>query len=316
MVEGLNMSLWKIADHFLDWKTQSYHLGLWAWGYETRSRELVDNYRPRAVGRWCRLEFEEGRRVFGGPEARAGEPLGDLVSGSPIRGAHDGKFLSWWRDALGETVAANDGNPVDVLVDYSSMPRTFYGQVLVEACRNPGLIRSCTFAYTPGRHAQGYNGSSEIRGLRSVIGTEGANINDTQPGLVLGLGFDGILAESLIELYQIDHFSGVYADPGTTTDAVARALRDNKRILDRAEIVETAPFWSVNTALSAFLDICRWYLDRRSVMLVPLGPKPHVLSAILASLTDHRIALRHVLTRSEMIEVEPAGAPIATRIEF
>lgn len=307
-----------VTDQFPDWRRPSYDLGLWAWGYETRSLHVVKEHRPVHVKKWYRLEFEEYRDMLSGPDRGSNSSrlsIGELASGAPISRRLDGQFLRWLKSTLVD-MAKLKSAPIDIVVDYSSMPRTFYGQILVQAYRNPRLVRSCTFVYTPGQHAHGFESSHSLEGLRSIIGTEGVNADDTQPAAVLGLGYDGTLAHSTIELFQIDHFSALYADPGTTEDAIARALGNNRPVIRRCEILESAPYWSVNDAKDRFLDMCNWYMGRRSVMLIPMGPKPHVLGSILAAAENPRVALRHVLTRSTPVDVLPAGEPVATRVEF
>src|SRR5205085_2187925 len=127
------------------------------------------------------------------------------------------------------------GRPISVFVDVSSMPRAVYGPLLVEACRDSaGMVSEIVFAYVPGEHRGAISGHQQLDGLRAIAGLEGASCHDGDPALVLGLGYDGVLAETVVDLFQLEHVSCMYADPGATAAGAQRCKDENALLISRA----------------------------------------------------------------------------------
>lgn len=284
-----------------------YDLAVWAAGYEARSAWLISSvFRPNAVSRWMRVEFREDRLVHSAPHTLSID-LGELVGGMPGHRSWDGLWAKEWGRLLRDSSAAA-GRRLKVFCDYSSMPRTVYGTLVssaLVACRE--AVESLTMAYVPGIHGVGVDGSHIIEGMRALIGTEGKSSQDQSPAFIIGLGYDGCLAESIVELFQVATYGCVYADPGVHTDSVARVLAANANVLRRAEVVATASAWSISDCAGAYDRIRGWYRGR-DVVLVPLGPKPHVLASIVAALEDRSLALRF----PQMSEVTPVQVTVAS----
>lgn len=318
MVEGLDVGL-RIHDEDRDWSARKYDVGIWGCGYEKRAKWLITHAPPEQVDRWFRVEWAEHRDKHSGPLNLAElSDVGEIACGEPIPRDWDGKFLKWWRTTI-EEHRFRAARPLSVFVDYSSMPRTIYGQIVLDLVRRPGLIREVVLAYVPGKYLSSLDGTRRLDGLRAIIGTEGRRFDSVPPAAVMSLGYDGSLARAVIDLFQIDHFASVYASPGSTPDSEAIALGVNRDLILRSEVVGHAPLRSVGAAQELLLDVCGWYLERRSVMLVALGPKPHVLASILAALTNPKIALRWVRTRrpTTAVEVEATGEPpCITRLSY
>lgn len=316
MVERLVQAIPSIIDHDVEWGSHHYDIGMWWSGYEQRSTWLVDHARPRNVDQWFRVEPKEDRDKHAGP-ANLQHDLGKLACDGPVPRNWDGMFLLWWR-ALVDDTYAKLGRPLTIFCDYSSMPRALYGQVVLEASRQPQKFKSLHLAYVPGKHAEGVDGSRRLDGLRSLIGTEGTPAQQQPPAAVVGLGYDGSLAQAAVDLFQLDHFACFYAGPGTTPDAERRATECNATLVQQCEVLKRVPATSVASAFDCVLSLCHWYLSRRNVMLIPLGPKPHVLGSVLACAYDTRIALRWILTkRVRAIDVTATGdVPVVAKIAW
>jgi hypothetical protein len=316
MVERLEQAIPQILDHDPEWRKRRYDVAVWWCGYEQRSTWLVDHARPTDVAEWFRLEPKEDRDKYAAP-SNLKHQLGSLACDQPVPRNWDGLFLRWWRSLVDQKYA-KARRPLSIFCDYSSMPRALYGQLVLEATRQPHKFESLTLAYVPGKHGDGVDGSRRLDGLRSLIGTEGTPAQQQPPAAVVGLGYDGSLAQAAMDLFQFDHFSCFYAGPGTTTDAESRALQCNATLVQQCEVLKRVPATSVADAFDCVLSLCHWYLARRNVMLIPLGPKPHVLASILASAYDPRIALRWVLTkRVRAVDVTPTGKPaVVSRVTW
>ena len=299
-----------------DLATTAFDIGVWAAGYEKRSAWLISSrYRPLSVADWIRIEFEEDRAAHSAQET-LGVKVGRLPNGGPGKRDWDGDWLSTWLRELRSAREKRD-RTIDVFVDYSSMPRTVYG-TLVMACMRSGYVRSLTLSYTPGDHAPEVNGSRRLDGLRPLVGLEGLPRHDREPAFVIGLGYDGCLSRALVEVFQIGHFSVLYGDPSVVDGGVERARRVNEALLDRAERVATAPAWSIGGSYLATKALCDWYLPRRDVVVIALGPKPHVIGTLLVSMLNPQVGFRWIKTgqsRPVEVTVPDSAVPFVSRLE-
>ena len=288
-IEGLQLRI----DHIsaADAASVSYDLGVWAAGYEARSSWLIQStYKPVHVGDWLRVEFIENRDAHSAPNTLSLR-FGTLLGGAPGHRNWDGHWFQEWEHVISQA-SEQHGRAIRIFCDYSSMPRTVYGTLLSCAIKTlRSRVESITLSYVPGVHADNVNGSRTIEGLRSLIGTEGRTTRDQTPAFVFGLGYDGLLTETVIELYQVGSFGCVYASPGVYPNSIERAVTAHAHVLSRAEIVATAPAWDIEEAALAFDRVRSWFFGR-DVLLVPMGAKPHVVASILIALADEALALR------------------------
>lgn len=302
-----------------DLRSMSFDLGFWAAGYESRSSYIVrSEFKPQIPeDQWIRVEFAEDREAAFGHDAR-GLGLGTPLGGGPQKRSWDTN----WRSLFERTIRAQAdalGRRVRVFCDYSSMPRTVYGSILVSSLQmHEDLIELLTLAYVPGVHEPDINGCCQLNGLRTILGLEGHSATDQSPALVLGLGYDGALAEALVDIYQFDRFS-VFAAGAPDSMTLARCLHENRSVTKRAEFVEFVPLADTLATMESIDRQCRWYRDRRDVILVCLGPKPVVLASILIALLNPRIAFRCLRTgpsRPAEVQVLRGTAPLLTTLTF
>lgn len=298
--------------------SSEYDIAVWAAGYEARSCWLIQSrFKPIAVRRWWKIEFVEHRTVHDGAAA-LGVECGDVLGGKPGRRNHDGYWATQWSKTI-SAAFRSARRPINIFVDYSSMPRAVYGSLLVEAFLHlADKINSITFAYVPGIHTAEMNGSRGVQGLRGLIGTDGS-FSHQETAFIIGLGYDGILSETIIELFHVTHFSCMYAAPGVSDDGADRVLAVNSSLLSRAELVATAPAWSVEHAVHEVDRLCDWYMDQRDVLLVPVGPKPHVMACILTAIMRDDVGFRFpdsAFLRPSPVRVAERAVPYLTRITF
>lgn len=296
-----------------------FELGIWAAGFEDRSHWLVSSvFCPKEVHEWHRVEFLEHRNAHSAQEALCLKH-GNLLGAKAASAVDDGHWLLVWRKLLSESFR-RFGRPLRLFVDYSSMPRTVYGTLLVESMRGSrALIDSIVMAYVPGDHGSDIEGSRVVEGLRGLVGTEGASNRDGSAAFIMGLGYDGALAEAVVDLFQVSHYSCFYGDPGVLPNSVERVLVANAELIEGSDIVETAAAYSIASAMGAVMRLHRWYAGRRDVLVVPLGPKPHVVGALLAAALDSSIGFRFpngAIVNPVQVVVKEGTVPFVSKISF
>ena len=297
-----------------------FDVGVWAAGYEQRAGWFIQSkLAPAGVERWYRAEFLENDQSLDGPRNRAVE-IGEPFGGAPGHTEHDGHWIEVWNSVIDHHFRT-DHAPVDILIDYSSMPRTVYGTALVEACgRSRHKVRSITFVYVPGVHGADIDGARRLVGLRSLIGLEGApSMVGRDVAVVLGIGYEGTLAEALIDTFEIDKFSCFVGGKGSKSKSLQRSLDANVSVTRLAERVLATPIRSVAQTMSVIQKLCSWYAGRKTTMLVPIGPKSHVLSAMLVALESREVGFRWprtLRTRPTQVGVGSKPKLCVTRVEF
>jgi len=297
---------------------ENFDVGIWAAGYEARSSWLIrSKFKPKNVNKWYRVEFEEHRDALHAPETLK-VSVGELVGGKSGKRYWDGYWRKQWQKLLSEKYLEFD-RKIKLFIDYSSMPRTVYGTLLIEALRGSSkFVDSIVVAYVPGIYRQDWDGSRRLLNLRALIGLEGQKEDYLRrAAFIIGLGYDGLLAESVLDLYQVERYSCFLAEPGVTRDAGNRSRRVNEHVLSSSELIGTANVRSVNQTFHTILKLCSWYLDRWAVVLVPIGPKTHVLAAITAAVERPEIAFRWITTSWERpieVTVSRHAVPCVTRI--
>lgn len=296
----------------------NYDLGVWTAGYESRASWLIESvYKPVHVRKWYRVEFLEDRGAYSAPQ-NLGLGLGEPVGGTPGSRASARHWLEGWRMAARETWK---GRPLRLFLDISSMPRTVFGSLLFLILRNHiAPVESVTIAYVPGEYSDPYAGSRQFSGLCSLVGTEGVGtLLRGDPAFVLSLGFDGPLAETIVEIYQVGRFSSLLAFPGVSHFAEEEAVRVNRSILERSEHVAVASARDAEAAFWQLDSLVDWYRGVRDVVLVPMGPKVHVVASILLALSDQAVILRGIRgsnVRPVEVTVAPDAEPVFFRIVF
>ena len=187
---------------------EAYDLGVWLAGYEARSRWLVESeFWPNTLdeGKILRVELQEDREVLSGPRTRSNAP-GRLLNRRPGKRNWDGYWRKCWHDLL-SSHAKKKMSAVDLFIDISSMPRLIYGALLIEAYHSFNLLNSITLAYVPGCHTDKVGGAHQLDSLQPLTGLEGQSNHDGDTALILGVGFDGSLAEAVVDLFQLDHYA-------------------------------------------------------------------------------------------------------------
>ncbi|MBN1655871.1 MAG: hypothetical protein JXA30_19045 [Deltaproteobacteria bacterium] len=298
-----------------------YDLGCWFCGYEERSPWLINStFRPIAVEKWIRVEVLEDRNQhWASRNLKNGLELGSLLGSRPAKRNWDGHWRMQWRELISDEFKRRDYG-LKIFIDISSMPRAIYGTLLIESCRTLlGKVSDIVLAYVPGIYRDRLSGRQQLDGLRGLAGLEGRSRYDAEPALLLGLGYDGVLADTVVDLFQIEHFSCFYSDPGVNEESAERCRTENNELLQHAELVEPASIRDITTTIRAINRLASWYVHQRDIILLPIGPKLQVAASIIAAIQEPRLGfrcLRTSVTRAIDVGVESGTIPIYAHISL
>jgi hypothetical protein len=137
---------------------------------------------------------------------------------------------------------------------------------------------------------------------------------------VFGLGYDDVGNAALVERLEADEFVCYWASPGyagywNVPDPGDHVESINHAIIERARYWFAAAWDDVPTVFRELSKISNEVAGSRKVVIVPVGPKPHILAAGLAAEPHGHVAVLapHLGgggIRGEVPRVEAAG-PVA-----
>jgi hypothetical protein len=291
----------------------TYDVGVFASGYEERAAHVARVLRrdriqaPVVIGfrQMSQHPQREANRIYF-EEAWGGEKL--------EMGAEEDEQLY----ALLRALVDRGKSEIRVIIDYSSMSRMWYAAVLNWArywARADKVYLD--FVYAVGDHRDQV--LPRVTGdVIPIPGCEGLGTQLSRAVGVFGLGFDGVATLSVLDMLEPDIAYGYLAAPGAFPNYPARAREENAEfILKHSRETLELPLQSVERTFSHLAELVAPHLGEDDVSLIPMGPKPHVLAAILLAMRFERISCLRVGIRRHRTEaVGTSGELVSTRVEF
>lgn len=210
---------------------------------------------------------------------------------------------------------ANDESTKSILVDYSSMPRSWFSEIL-------NIIKAFSdktdfvvdLVYSVGSHEQSI--SNRQLGEPSVLpGCEAVSVLNKRTVAVFGLGFDGGAPACLYDKVEPDKTFGLVADPGGVQDYAERAIRENSFFIrNHVDGVAKASLFSVQQCHNVLREILLPYQHDSAIVLIPFGPKPHALALIIKAMNDPHSVCLYASTGISNNSVYATGDYVLTRL--
>ena len=135
---------------------------------------------------------------------------------------------------------------------------------------------------------------------------------------IFGLGFDGASTLSVLDKLQPKTVYTYMASPGAFKDYPKRARKQNDVLINQLSDANlNLPLENVERVFSYLAELALPHRAKADITIVPMGPKPHVLAAILLCMRFQEIVcLRVSGTREEVERVGTTGKLVASRIVF
>lgn len=301
-------------------KLERFNLTIFSSGHEERCVDLLQLLRRERLGSVHVLEF-------------------DVTGDSELREQHNkvfqkagGEICVLPRDDetklfdLLRSIDLPDGGRV--LIDYSSMPRTWVNSVINFFKFSRHLRKlDLYFSYTVGNHVDAESfpdypvSDYRVTSIECLSTLEGAAVRQRKTTAFVGLGFDWVSPFAVLETVEPDEVICFHANPGAFPHYGLIALQKNKQFLDEyaKEKVISLPLRSVETVYRSLGEWISPIRSTRNVLLVPLGPKPHILGAILLANTFQDLTcLRIKGGRNQPLRVKAAAFAdvVVTRVEL
>lgn len=207
---------------------------------------------------------------------------------------------------------SSTSSDVEVHIDYSSMPRSWYC-ALFKAAHKHLRKRDKLFMW--------YSGGAYEGEAFPTAGVSDISLFSGKPTItpkvrthIFGLGFDRIRASAIFRVLDPQNLVCFYGEPGVKHEYVERVRSDNRDLFSAARYEFSVPVDNFPEAFSRIADMTREFARQGDVILIPDGPKPLVLaSSLIPDFFDQRgIVSLHVRRRkdqdSPVLNVNASGS--------
>ena len=210
-----------------------------------------------------------------------------------------------------------------LLVDYSSMSKRWYNGILnwaefavKDADKSDGEELQIDFAYSVGGYQEEF-GPLQIGRIAPLPNRAAIQHSHKESVSVFGLGFDNLVAESIHDQIEPDEVYAFVASPGASDDDKDKVLQKNEffiRDYTKGKVIEL-PLRDVVQTAALLTEVVVPHLQHSSVLLIPLGPKPHVLACLLVCMQYPKyISCLRVKGKRKAVNVRPTGEVVGTRV--
>lgn len=308
------MSLYRVFDcDIQSIRRSSYDLALFASGYETRSTHLASLVSKSKISSFAVLGFKEQQTA----ESRSANDsfFAHHWAAPVLAGSNDDQAIyEYIRRSLGRPRSAE----VRILVDYSSMSRVWYAAVLNWARYASQFAKIyIDLTYSIGEHKDPVP-PMVISDILSIPGCEGSATPLFRSVALFGLGFDGLASLCVLDRLEPDTVYAYLASPSSFSDYPSQARFNNQELIERhARGTFGLPLDSVEQVFGQLAEIIAPHRREADITAVPMGPKPHVLAAILLAMKFEEVGCLRVSGRRERHEpIAASGQVVCTTVEF
>jgi hypothetical protein len=290
---------------------EDYDLALFSSGYEARCIHIAHNMNPSRASHTAAIGFSDLRNHR--QRQSNDEFFQNQWGATPIVSSSGDDTIVY--SVLQKLLAPKQR--LKILVDYSSMSRLWYAAVLNWArYAAPSREVEIDFAYAEALYEL-HRTPMVIEDMLSIPGCEGGVIGLRETIAVFGLGFHGLATLCVLERIEADIVYAYLASPASSEDYPELVKDLNRDLLDDAKTQQLLelPLASVETTYRYLGEFIMPHRPESNIILVPMGPKPHVLAAILIAMRFKDVAcLRVSAKRTRPEEVSATGPIVATRV--
>lgn len=169
---------------------------------------------------------------------------------------------------------------VNILVDYSSMTRTWFASIVNSFQYLPNNIK-IYFSYSAAKFSIPTQNISPSIKFEPIPGFNHLSIPDKPTALIIGLGYEKDRAAGLIEYFDADQVFLFHTDNIVYKDYINHANANLIKQVSTDNIIPY-PMYDIVYTHTILTNLCRVLADNYRIILAPCGPKPFsILSFII-----------------------------------
>lgn len=282
---------------FGDVCASAYDVSIFCCGYEERCTYLASVIERTLMGDMLVFDFSDEKLDVRGVRER-NENFFQKVSGRLIEVSYGQAHVvvENLRQSIEQLMSVGKESAT-ILVDYSSMPKLWTAEILNFFKNYSAEIELVfDFIYSVGEHIY----SDRPRQLRDPIvlpGCEAVATYNKKTVAIFGLGFDSGAPVCIHQMIEPDVTFALVARPGALEEYAKRTSSINSDFTDQSvKSVIYSPLASVKQTYDSMREVFFPYKNSATTVLVPFGPKPHALAAILAAMNYQGVTCLHAST--------------------
>ncbi|HIF9399031.1 TPA: hypothetical protein ACX6RT_002960 [Photobacterium damselae] len=226
--------------------------------------------------------------------------------------------ISQIQKKLSETINHVNRTEIRILIDYTSMSRAWYAAILNYLVNFCEVRVTVDLTYATAVY-QNLDLNVELGELRIIPGCEGISLTKKHNAAIFMLGFDRYGPQRLYNLLNPNKCFGIMAAPAATYDYENTCLEKNKDFISHylggEDKLIKLPINSIATCYDNMSQMLSPLRSEYNVSIIPFGPKPHILAAILCSFNYPNVTcLYSEYIRKETAKVESSGDFVISRL--
>jgi hypothetical protein len=212
-----------------------------------------------------------------------------------------------------------DGNP-NIIFDCTSMSQRWYYEFFRWFNDNPDDFENVNlrFAYTMADYID-HTSSHKVKKIRDFLKVEDKIRKRKKKALILGLGHEEHVCESIYNLIKPDLLFLFYADPPADKQFVEKVFVNNHALINLTPIrnLIAYPIRNGQMIYQSLIDIILPLREEYSISLVPQGPKIFSVAAMLVHLGYPDTVISYpVLKTKQISDRKPSGEPVVLDVHF
>lgn len=212
------------------------------------------------------------------------------------------------------------GDTINVAIDCTNMPPIWYYEFFKwfdEKQAGDGSVRM-RIAYTMARYVR-QPGSRKVKEIFDFLKDEVRPANGKKVALILGLGQEKNVSDSIFKIINPDLLYLYYADPPAEKRFVEKVLVNNHNLINEAPIrnLVAYPIRNAQTIYQSLINIILPLRNEYSIVLIPQGPKIFSVVSMLIHMGYPDIKISYPrFKKPPAADREPKDDPVVLDILF
>jgi hypothetical protein len=294
---------------------EKYDLAIFSCGYEERCIEVPSKINNDNVSKVLVISFDQhlsdDMRQSNSDFYEAEWPHSELLN---ITQCNVSGVYSTMRSII-ENI---DKKIVKVLIDYTSMSRSWYAAILNYLIKFSEKEVVIDLTYANGIY-EDESLNVELGELKVIPGCEGISLTKSQNAAIFTLGFDKYGPLRLYNILNPNRCYGVMASPAASYQYEDLCLEKNKEFilhhLDGEKNLVKLPINSISLCYEHMSQMIMPLQNDFNVSIIPFGPKPHILTSILCSFNFPNVTCMYSeYIRKTTTKVQASGEIVISRV--
>ena len=221
---------------------------------------------------------------------------------------------------IGSILGALNGKDLGIMIDCTSMPPSWYYQFFKWVNDNQALqgVVRMRIVYTMANYVH-VESSIKVKAIRNFLDAEINNSVQKKKALVLGLGQEKNIGESICKLLKPDLHYLYYADPPVEKRFAEQTFINNHSLINATPIKNMISY-PIRNGQAIYQSLINTILPLRndySIILVAHGPKIFSVVSMLIHLGYPDVRISYPLFKKPpVLDRSPSGKPVILDILF